>query len=149
VGATGAKGTAGAGIILQRVSAAQADDIQTSDTNFDDVPQCLVAITTTAGTSLLIWAAFSALNTVAGGTLEFRILVDGVSIGGCGMNMPDTFTQNRETGALIFVKSVAAGNHTVQLQWRVGTASGVQTGFIRPVTFPDQENATLLVMESN
>jgi len=75
----------------------------------------------------------------------FRITVDGAALRGVAVTNPSANAAC--AAAIVGVKAtVAAGSHTVALQWRVG--SGPATLRVRPAGNAEREHATLLVYEA-
>jgi hypothetical protein len=102
------------------------------------------SITTTGTHSLEIWATINASFTTGNRTALFRLVVDGVAqdAGGIYAGVSNT----TRTGAICQrITGVAAGVHTVDLQWRVGSGGTVQC---RPATQPGFESANMLINEN-
>ena len=146
-GPTGPTGAVGTSNLVQTVSALQEVDTSTGSAVF--VNMFTMSITTTGG-NLLIWASFAA--SLAGLTalpaeIDFQLTIDGTpaAFGGAGMYF-DTGPNEPESGScLARVTGLAAGAHTVALQWLVTNA---QTAQIRPASQPGRESASLLAMET-
>ena len=118
--------------------------VNTSTTSTTFVDLLTVSVTTTAGSKLALEAIASALITVSALQVFFQLTVDGVKVGpacaitGSGANV-------RQTVSLIaLVAGLAAGAHTVKLQWRVASAN---TATIDVVTNPDRAGARLQFTE--
>lgn len=123
----------------QSVFAEVSADTTVTSATFVDVLSA--AITTLAGTKLIITSSFALSNSGANTTHHFRVTVDGVAKRGCGLryvNVPAA-----AGGIALIVTGLAAGAHTVKLQARVDSG----TLRIRPVTAPDDEHASLVVQE--
>lgn len=106
----------------------------------------IVSVTgrTRGGSNLYILADFAGSNVLASGGLFFFLALDGVRI---------PHTGSGEGGVIGFHAAatqkrvaVAAGLHTVTLQFRTLAVPGAQ-GRIRPVADPDAEHAGLVVYE--
>ena len=100
---------------------------------------------TTEGGNLTInfTAAFGSFGTISTEIAEFRILLDGTLQRSCGVSARGTVSRNT---SIIFQVSAAQGLHTITIQWaKRSNASG--TLFVRPVSFPNIEHASLLVQE--
>ena len=130
---------------MQTVSDALDVDSSTGSATFIDL---LSFVITTTGGNLLIWSTFAA--SLAGLTalpaeIDFQITVDGNPQTG-GVGLSEGAANEPEAGSLLArVTGLAAGGHTVALQWRVSNSQSAQ---IRPLTQPGRESATLLVMET-
>jgi hypothetical protein len=99
----------------------------------------------TAGNRLVIHTTFAAsVSLVSPATAFFRLTLDGVALRGAGMDL--TVLAEPECGAIVYrTGALAAGAHTVKLQWRGSVlALGLQ---IRPVTVPDGEHGSLYIEE--
>jgi uncharacterized membrane protein len=131
----------GANGLLQTQFAEVTANTTTASTTFVDL--LTVTLTTTAGSALLINFGSSSSNTTASRTNAFRVTVDGVAKRGAAARIT---TVSEAAGAVIVQKvtGLAAGSHTVKVQWRVTSSSTAQ---IRPVASPDTEYAALLVKE--
>jgi len=112
-------------------------DTTTTSTSFVDL--LTVAITTTANGSLVIEAAASGDNASTAIT-KYRLTVDGVQVAAAAVQSGASIWN---TAALMKKYAVAAGAHTVKLQWLVSAG----TGRIRPVTAPNSDYASLVVKE--
>jgi hypothetical protein len=118
----------------------QAVDVSTNSTVFIDL--LTLAINTTGG-DLEIW--FDATNSLTSGNRQtfYKLLVDGVAQDGTSTFTTFSAPVSR-TGAIVRkVTGLAAGAHTVKVQWKVDSG----TTQIRPVTAPNSESAGLLVNE--
>jgi len=129
----------GANSILQTLFARIVADTTTTSTGF--VTLLSLAVTTLPNTKLVIRGAAHCSNTAVNNQLWFRITVDGVVRNSGGVRYPGlpavgAVVEHVETG-------LAAGAHTILLEWRVNAG----TGRVRPVTVPDNESASLLVQE--
>lgn len=98
-------------------------------------------VITTGGGPLLVTFTASASATLAGAQVSFRILVDGAASRGSGLVASAAGIPS--STALLAKIPLAAGPHTVKIQWRVSLGT-VQ---IRPVTAPDNEHGSLYVQE--
>ena len=100
------------------------------------------AITTVAGTVLDVTATLGFINGTNNAQTFFRITIDAVAQRGVAEHHSPASAQ-RSAAITVRKTGLAAGVHTVLVEWRVssGTAS------IRPATQPDQEHASLRVIE--
>jgi hypothetical protein len=127
------------------VSDAQATDTTTGSPTFVDL---LSFIITTTGGNVLVWATFAA--SLAGLTalpaeIDFQLTVDGTPQPG-GVGLSESAANEPEAGSLLArVTGLAAGAHTIAVQWRVTNS---QTAQIRPFTQPGRESATVMAMET-
>lgn len=141
VGPTGPTGPAG-GVIVQAGFTEVAADTSTSSNVFVDL--LTLPITTAGASRLMIHATFAATVSIALGTAFFRITVDGAAVRGCGNQLVALLEP--QSGALVVRTGLlAAGPHTVRLQWRVSSVVSVLQ--IRPVAAPDSEHGSLFVAE--
>jgi hypothetical protein len=130
--------------VIQTQHATVTTDTTTTSSSFVTLLSVTINVTH-ANNRLVIHAAGSLGHSNANVTVRFRILVDGVSIGGGSARTPGA-SNNYVTMALARVTGpLTAGNHTVTLQWL--TPSG--TVRVRPVANVDNESATLLAQEIN
>lgn len=133
-------GTTGLGNFAQSAYISTTVDVTTASTTFVDM---LVISLTTFGGKLVCLANVSSSNSSANVGNYFRITVDGTSYGATAQrytNVPAI------TGAVIIeTPALAAGVHSVNLQWRCSAG----TAQCRPVTQPDVEFGSLLVIEVN
>lgn len=125
-------------ILRQTAFAEVVEDTTTQSEEFVDL--LALTLTTLAG-NLLINASMAASNTAADSEIIFRVTVDGNPIKNTKV---DVKTAGKGSSASIVARpTVAAGEHTVKLRWKVSAAS---TGRIRPVG-TDKEGCSLSVME--
>lgn len=112
-------------------------------TKSDDTPADLLTLNITVGTScaLAIWASVGCSNTGASTINLFRVLVDGVFVRGAGTSAAGA--SDPQGVNIVYRKNVAAGAHTVKIQW--STSGG--TLRVRPITASSTEYATLLVAQ--
>lgn len=133
---------AGVGGVIQTGFAKVTSDVTTTSTSFVDVTGLSVTLTTTGG-DLVAFFTFGASNSTTGRENDFRILLDGTSYQGTSMRC-GAKDLAQSGGIVIRFTGVAAGSHTVKIQWQVSNG----TGQIRPVTGAvDKEHANLLVQE--
>lgn len=124
----GIQGPKGAGI-LQSANALLATDMSVNSMTFETLLE--VDITTTVGSSLLVFASGAVSST---GSNRACISVDGVQYTSMAVTPGFSFV-HRITG-------LAAGLHTVKILW-LGNAD------CRPIAASDDEHASLVVMEVN
>lgn len=126
--------------VLQSLHTEVTVDTTTTSTSFVD----LLTITVNkkrADSVLLIWANHGGDN--SGANTQFgRLTINGTAIYGFGYQVAGAKPNSggcheRRTG-------LAAGNHTIKLQWRVDGG----TGRIRPITSPDFGFANLTIIEA-
>ena len=130
-------GAPGSGGLVQEREIELQADTQTTSTTWADL---LTLSVTTTGGALLLYADISATTSYSGASYSLRVTVDGVAVKGAGV-YPGTSSVPM-CGSLTCKKTVAAGTHTVKLQWRVSR----NTLYCQPVS-QDDEHATLLVEE--
>ena len=131
-------GGAGGGGLLQSKFAEQTVDTSTTSASWIDLLS--IPITTQAN-NLILHTSVSLLTTSSGAAFNIRLTIDGVAVRGAQM-WPSS--SNYALGiSIVARKLVAAGAHTVKLQWMVTTG----TLRCRPATNPDDEHASLLVEE--
>ncbi|MGQ9889713.1 MAG: hypothetical protein ACUVSX_14670 [Aggregatilineales bacterium] len=108
-----------------RAAAALAANIATTSTAFVDAPGLALTLTT-AGGALLVGFTGVAGN-AAGTTVVFDLVVDGVSQGG----LDGVIGSSAGIVPMSFVwlvEGLAAGAHTVKLQWKVSAGTGTLYG---------------------
>lgn len=108
-----------------RAAVALAANIATTSTAFVDAPGLTLTLTT-AGGALLVGFTGVAGNT-GGATVVFDLAVDGASQGG----MDGVTGSNAGVVPVSFVwlvEGLAAGAHTVRLQWKVSAGTGTLYG---------------------
>ena len=77
--------------------------------------------------------------------VDFQLTIDATPVpGGNGLSL-DTVNAPQTGSLLARIQGLAAGPHTVTLQWRVTNG---QTAQIRPFTQPGRESAAVLAMET-
>lgn len=104
-----------------RASAVLTANVATTSTVFVDVPGLTVTLTT-AGGALLV--GFTGVAGNAGGpTVVFDVVVDGVSQGGVDGVVGST-AGVVPMSFVWLVDGLAAGAHTVKLQWKVSAGTG-------------------------
>lgn len=123
-------------VLRQSAAVDLAVDSQEATGTF--TPLLSLVLTTKAG-FLLIFSSWAASATLAG-LGSFRLVLDGVALRGSAQTLSALAT---EAGALVQRVPVAAGQHTVALDWRTQVGTVLRC---RPVTIPD-ESASLLVLE--
>lgn len=99
-------------------------------------------ITTTAGTRLIITATAAFSFTTNNRIGYFRVLIDGTPGRGFAASCGSSGTQSSVSRTKV-VTGLAAGAHTIVLQWRVSAG----TAQIRPVSQPDAECVSLVIQE--
>jgi hypothetical protein len=109
-----------------RAAVTLAANITTTSTAFVDTPGLTLTLTT-AGGALLLGFTGVAANTTGGATVVFDLVVDGASQGGAdgvtgssAGSVPLSFTW--------LVEGLAAGAHTVKLQWKVSAGTAILYG---------------------
>lgn len=105
-----------------------------------------IALNTLAGSRLKVdfSAAFIA-GVAASGSVSFRLLIDGVTAP-AALGATQTVTvldQSMVTGFAYLTPALAAGPHTVTIQWATVSVNAQ----IRAATFPSSEHASLVVLE--
>jgi len=129
------------GRVRQHIVADVVANTTTTSTTF--VTLLSISITTTAPTcSLWVQAAFACSNATTNTTNYFRITINGTARRGAGERISPA-NQPRSGAVSFLLTGVAAGTHTVLLEWRVSAG----TGSVRPILRPDEESASLSVME--
>lgn len=123
-------------------SVALAANQTTASLVFVAIPGMSLNLTTAEG-FLLVWASVSFSNTGVNQQVFIRLLVDGVTRQTQGSLC--TAANTPQALCLIARVPVAAGVHTISLQWRV--SGGV--GQIRPVAAPDAESAVIVAQGVN
>jgi len=127
--------------------ATDAIAIATNATVWIDMPLMTVTLTT-AGGNLFMSFSTQAINGTPGGIVAFRFTVDGVPVTASAwgnamvQTPPGAATYYQENVSTNWMSTgVAAGTHTVKVQWRVnlGTAVAPETG--------EESNRTLVVVE--
>jgi len=106
-----------------------------------------VTIICSAGSFLLAWFTASASNNAGVVALDaYRLMLDGAPIAASGRGVTNAALVGAPIGvaACARVGPVAAGAHTIQVQWKNAALS---TCRIRPVSLPELENAQLVVAE--
>jgi len=103
----------------------EVSDYSTSSTSFVDVDSTHLALTiTTTGGDVMVGLVSSVVT--GGNSIAFDLLFDGVRVGGDEGILQVGNLRSDEARGVSFVyllTSVAAGSHTVKLQWRVDTGS--------------------------
>ena len=149
------------GDLIQTQSNFQSNDVPDNSDNvgWTTIPVA-VNLTTRAGTSLIAWAEISSSQVQIGERNEFRWIVDGVPVSASSINVGVGSTFNTASiagaveppatsfpqgNAMILPKQtgLAAGAHSIGIQWRVSGG----TGLLRPGTFPDRESISIVVAE--
>ena len=145
-GRTGPTGSAGGAGLIQTAFSEVTADVTTTSSVFVDVPGLTNTITTTAGSNLYAINTFSpSTSSLIGQTIDFRIVIDGVPIRASESTVGLLNVAAAQAGALKIRANLAPGVHTIKVQWR--TSGG--TARIRPVTAPNSEHASLIVMETS
>jgi hypothetical protein len=135
--------TGPAATFIQSGFSALAVDTTSASNVFVDL--LTVAINVTTGPFLYINASAGISSVLGLDSADFRLTIDGSPVVGTGAFLSSS--NLAETVSLVWRESgVAAGAHTVKLQWR-GTNIG-RTLQCRPVTSPDSEHASLYVAET-
>ena len=131
--------TAGSNIVQTVLTQLAANRTTTSTTFVDLLTQ---SITTQAGTTLLIWIAYTASFSVGvASSAMLRLTIDGTEYLRCG---EEEWTSS-QSGAMVYrATGLTAAAHTIALQWRIATA-GDGTFRCRNGTVP--EGASILSME--
>jgi hypothetical protein len=131
------------GPVLQTVTSVISANTTTTSATF--VTLLTVAITTQASTKLDIkFAGAASSSNNSADQVFFRLTVDGVAQSAVGITTNSSGANLAESMALTWVVTgLAAGAHTVLIQWR----RSANTAQIRPVAAPDAESATLTVQE--
>jgi hypothetical protein len=119
----------------------QDDTTLTSETFTDLLSRTL---TTLAG-NLSVTVSVSSSTSDPVGDVVFRLVLDGTPIDDCGVRANLTAANEANGVSITKVVSVAAGSHTVKLQWRSTNAAA--TAQIRPTTQPDYEHCSMTVEE--
>lgn len=129
-----------AGAYVQRKFSEISVDVSTNLLTYTNL--LTTNITTLPGTYLLIWFTIAGSLANSSQQAAFRMRVDGVTLAGVGIRSP---AGGSPAGAAVVheASGLAAGAHTVTIDWRV-TGS---TASIRPVTQPEWEHCSMLVME--
>jgi hypothetical protein len=110
------------------------------------VPLLSVPIVLSVGSSIIVHFAAGVSNSSSSTGIEmaFRIVVDATVFDGVGVE--NTGANKASSVALLEkISGLAAGAHTVTIEWQVPHG----TGQIRPVTSPNDESANLVVYEVN
>jgi hypothetical protein len=129
-----------AGYIQSVFSEITVDTSTTGDTNWHDL---LTATIITSDTFINIWAAASGEDS-GSYSCKFQITVDAVAKRGWAIDYQSIVYT---CGGIFYKMAVAAGTHTVKLQYGV-TNSGDDNSIL-VVTHPLYESATLLVVETS
>jgi hypothetical protein len=113
------------------VSSGYAADISTTSTSFTDVDATNLALTiVTTGNGnggpadIMIGFSGTAYSS-ASIRIYFRLMVDGVAIDADDGLFLSEASDERPVGFLRLHPNVAAGSHTVKLQWKVSSGTGV------------------------
>lgn len=125
----------------QSVFAEISADTTTTSTTWTDLLS--LSITTEAGYIQCLASSCFTMSNASGREMALRLVIDDVAQRACA-SMSDSTTYG-EIFSIVFKKAVAAGAHTVKLQWK--TSSATYTMRCRPVTAPDVEHCSLLVEE--
>lgn len=130
---------AGGGLVQSRFREITVDTTTTSPTF---VTLLTDTITIGAGRALIIQFLSSMSNSNSNNIVYARIQVNGVTYRGAATTAQNT---NRSGAVCIQtrVTGLAAGTHTVTVQWRVSGG----TGQVRVVSQPDTESASMLIEE--
>ncbi len=125
--------------LFQTTFVEQTIDTTTGSAAFVDL--LTQAITTTAGSFLLIQVTGSLSNTSLNSNMDFQLTIDGTPARGAGTRSP---AANIPTSVGITYRSsgLLAGAHTIRVRWR--TSGG--TARIRPATTLN-EHASLMIQE--
>lgn len=103
--------------------AATTGPFTTTSTSFVDVPDMTLTITFDYAGHILIWFSAEAYNTE--GRIDFRILVDGsiapINIFFFGRDPYSQYWIRTAHGVLL---NLAAGTHTIKVQWKVSAGTG-------------------------
>jgi hypothetical protein len=129
-----------AGYIQSVFSEITVDTSTTGDTNWHDL---LTATIITSDTYVNIWAVASAEDSEYN-SCKYQITVDTVAKRGWAI---DYETIVYACGGVFYKMAVAAGTHTIKLQYGVTNSS--DNNSILVVTHPTYESATLLVVETS
>ena len=127
--------------VLQSAASVLASDQTTTSTTFGDL--LTAAVTTSARSFLLIWISFTVSFTPnLSAAAMLRLTIDGTEYLRAGA---EEFS-DAQGGAIVYRASgLAAGAHTIALQWRISSV-GAGTFRCRPVT-AEPEGAAIVVME--
>lgn len=108
-------------------SALSVASYSTSSTSFVDVDATNLSLALTTTGAPVLFGFSGSVNAVAGGVnCYFDLLLDGARIsGGSSGSLHVTTGTAGEHSAVCFigVRALAAGAHTVRLQWRVGSST--------------------------
>jgi hypothetical protein len=129
----------GSSVLKSTTMAEVSTDTTTTSTSWVD----LLTITLTMASAGKLLAQFSAGFTMSGANngAYFRIMVDGTAKRGVASRYINT--PGHSVAISYLASGLAAGSHTVKVQWRA-SASTLQ---IRPAGQPDSEHAVLIVQE--
>jgi hypothetical protein len=128
---------------INRQSAMTEVTVDTTTASQVFVALLSLSITTRPNAVVLIHFSFAASNNANHG-VAFSLQVDGVTRRGAALNAVST-NANAGGGAIVYrVSGLAAGAHTIAVQWRTIAGGMAQ---IRPATQPDLEHAVLMVEE--
>lgn len=116
-----------------------------SDGIYHDMPSATLAITTTTGTHLDISMGVGAfLLAGANGLTQFQVLVDGAAPRGNSAYLSNqNFGGSAWSVHLRVLAAIAAGAHTVKIQWK----AIVGTPHVNAATTPDLQFTTLIAQE--
>lgn len=95
-----------------------------------------------AASDLIVHFSAGASNTNNGRQAFFRVVVDGVTQRGVGVDCTNSGIA-QSASIVVRTSGVAAGSRVIAIQWYVSA----NTGQVRPVAAPDSEHASLLVEE--
>ena len=139
----------GGGGVMQIASSDQSADVTTTSTTWTQLGTVTFSFTKlkAAGVSdLVIYATAALSNGTSAQRVFLRALVDSTPtraqsgiVSGSGTTTPAP----ESLDVLTRLTGLAAGAHTITLQWRVSSG----TGYCRPASQADYESATLLVEE--
>jgi hypothetical protein len=143
-GSTGPTGATGSALFIDSDFAEVTANTTTTSGVFVDLIT-LVYTKISATSNLHILGHTSSSNSSILGQQVFnRITVDAVAIRGCEQVVGLLGANQAQSGAVnVRVSGLAAGARTIKMQWR--TSGG--TAQIRPVAAPDQESASITVLE--
>lgn len=97
--------------------------ITTTSTSFVDVPGMSITITTANSDILILAGIPGIMNSGTDASVNFRILVDGIQSGSI-VEHENSATGIIWSSSLHALSNVAAGTHTIKLQWSVQSGTG-------------------------
>lgn len=122
-GAVKATSFVGPGILLQAINLSAADFITNTSNTWSDVPNLTSTFTTTVPVTVDVVASglYRTMNSAIG---NIRLVINGVEVAGDYIQQAGAGTTFHTNTSINWAQSLAAGTHTIKVQWRNENATG-------------------------